>query len=425
MTGQLLDCFHRHSVTAVLVAYSGGLDSHVLLHAAVHGIRDEGKKSLNIRAIHINHNLQPESATWVEHCRRVCQQLAVELEIVTLQLAIPPGSSTEAVARAARYQAFHEHLQPGEVLLTAHHQDDQAETLLLNLLRGSGPEGLAAMPESRSFAASVLLRPLLGLNRAQLQAYAQQQQLQWLDDPSNASLQFDRNYLRHAVMPRLTARWPTASRLLARSAQWQGETTELMRDLLADKLQQVRGEHEDTLSVSALLACSVPLQKALLRQWLRECGFTVPSAKKLQHILTDVLAAKADAQPCVSWRDCEVRRYRGEVYALTPLSAHDAQQVWTWLSPYEPLLLDSINVVLDKQVLGDWWLPKLEQSAQILQVRFRQGGEKLQRGRQHISLKQWLQDKGIPPWQRERLPLIYAGEQLVVIPGLFVLGVDN
>ncbi|MEZ5535173.1 MAG: tRNA lysidine(34) synthetase TilS [Thiolinea sp.] len=437
---QLQAFFRRHPAKSCLVAYSGGLDSHVLLHALTHETRnaflpsppagaragDGGKERApqQIRAIHIKHNLQSASADWAEHCRKVCAALNIELEVVELNLQVPAGSSVEAVAREARYQAFSEHLQPGEVLLTAHHQDDQAETLLLNLLRGSGPEGLAAMPESRPFVDTVLLRPLLGLSRAQLQAYAQAQQLSWIDDPSNASRVFDRNYLRHEVMPVLEQRWPAAARLLARAAQWQGEAVQLQSDLLADKLQQVQGAQNATLSVAALLACNVVLQKALIRQWLSQAGFSTPSVKKLQHILSDVLAAKPDAQPCVSWEGCEVRRYRDNLYALTPLPAHDPQQVLAWSPPYESLSLASLDTCLEAQALGAL-LPELLQLGKPLQVRFRAGGEKLKRGDIHISLKQWFQEQGIPPWQRERLPLIYLGSQLLVIPGLFELAVAD
>jgi tRNA(Ile)-lysidine synthase len=427
VTAQLADFFSRHHTNSCLVAYSGGLDSHVLLHALVQLQQDQQKYPeliCAVRAVHIDHGLQAQSAGWAVHCRAVCAALNIPLEVVTLNLQVPPGSSLEAVARTARYTVFEQHLRSGEALLTAHHQDDQAETLLLNLLRGSGPDGLAAMPEARPFVNSVLLRPLLGLSRAQLTDYAMHYQLDWIDDPSNESRRFDRNYLRHEILPVLRSRWPAAERLLARAAQWQSEAVELQSELLAAQLSQVQGTQAGTLSVNGLLSCSGVLRKALLRQWLKQAGFTHPPLKKLQHILSDVLAAKPDAQPCVSWDGCEVRRYRDNVYALAPLAEHDTQQVLPWVAPYDSLFIDTLNISLDKQLTGAL-LPELLKRGEPLQVRFRRGGEKLQRGAIHISLKQWLQDKGIPPWQRERLPLVYLGGQLLLVPGLFELALAD
>lgn len=421
---QLLSFFTRTPVNSCLVAYSGGLDSHVLLHAAVQLQQQYPSLISVVRAVHIDHGLQAVSAGWAKHCEQVCAELGIEFTAFALNLEVPAGSSIEAVARTARYAVFEQHLRSGEVLLTAHHQDDQAETLLLNLLRGSGPEGLAAMPESRPFAGSVLLRPLLGLSRAQLTGYALHYQLDWIDDPSNASLAFDRNYLRHEVLPKFRERWPATDRLLARAAQWQGEAVELQSELLAAQLLQVRGSQPGTLSVNSLLACSVVMRKALLRQWLKVSGFMNPPLKKLQHILSDVLPARPDAQPCVAWPGCEVRRYRDDVYVMPPLAEHDPQQVLVWLAPYDDYLIESLGLVLENTSLGEL-LPPLMASGQPLQIRFRQGGEKLQRAGIHISLKQLLQDQAVPPWLRERIPLVYAGEQLVLIPGLFKLSADG
>ncbi len=420
----LLNFFTHTPVDSCLVAYSGGLDSHVLLHALVQLQQQRPSLVSSIRAVHINHGLQTAAASWAAHCERICAELDVEFEAIKLNLQPPIGSSLEAVARTARYAVFEQNLRSGEVLLTAHHQDDQAETLLLNLLRGSGPEGLAAMPESRQFAGSVLLRPLLGLSRMQLTDYAVHYQLDWIDDPSNDSLVFDRNYLRHEVLPKLRERWPATDRLLARAAQWQSEAVELQNELLAARLLQMRGTQAGTLSVKHLLDCSLVARKGLLRQWLKASGFTSPPVKKLQHILNDVLSAKPDAQPCVHWQGCEVRRYRDDVYVMSPLSVHNPQQVLEWSAPYDDYLIDSLGVVLEKNSLSNL-LPKLAASGQPLHIRFRQGSEKLRRGGIHISLKQFFQDKSVPPWMRERIPLVYLGEQLILIPGLFVLSADD
>lgn len=410
MRNSLVEFFQRYPAANYLIGFSGGLDSHVLLHACA-GLRGQ-YPNLIFRALHIDHGLQTQSAAWAAHCRAVCAGLEIPLVVETLQLVIPPGASVEAVARTARYAAFSQHLQVGEIVLTAHHQNDQAETLLLHLLRGSGVDGLAAMPEVRPFAHGVLGRPLLGCSRAELAAYANQHRLNAIDDPSNQDSRFDRNFLRNQVMPLLAQRWPAVSKTLARAARLQGESRVLLADFLRDKLPLMQGKQPDTLSVNKLLAEKPPMQKAVLREWLTQCGFRLPEEKKLRQVLHDVLQARADAMPCVRWEGCEIRRYRDDVYAMSPLSAHDPTQVLVW-DTHQPLVIAS---------LGRTLLPQPEYPETVT-VRFRQGGESVylpERGGQH-SLKHLLQEWGVPPWERERLPLVYVGERLVCIPGVLSL----
>lgn len=410
-----------YPASSYLIAFSGGLDSHVLLHSLVR-LR-ASLPELQLRAIHINHGLQADAAVWAAHCCAVCADLKVPLRTVALQLKPKPGQSTEALAREARYQAVAEHLARDEMLLTAHHQNDQAETLLLNLLRGAGAAGLAAMPLSRSFYHSRLGRPLLHRSRQQLEDYASAHELQWIEDPSNQSTAFDRNYLRHEIIPRLQQRWSAASDALCRAAQWQAENQELLAELLQQRLAEVAGSQGGTLSVAGLLTCTPVMQKALLRQWLRAAGFSMPSARKLEHVCHDVLLAKADAKPCVRWADCEIRRYRGDIYALSPLSAHDASRVYAWEEAGKPLYIPELAITLQPE----WLNPVADYLRQakgdtVLQVRFRRGGEKLRMpSGQHVSLKKFMQDKGIPSWQRDRVPLVYAGGELLLIPGYFQL----
>lgn len=405
----LTSFFQQHPASVYWLAYSGGLDSHVLLYACAQ-IRQQ-QPTLNFHAIHIDHGLQAVSSAWAQHCQTVCDTLHIPLKCIELQLSIPDGESLEAVARTARYQAFAQCVGEGEYLLTAHHQDDQAETLLLNLLRGSGVAGLAAMPVKRVLGKGYLARPLLNLPHAQLSRYAQQYHLNYIDDPSNAHVKFDRNYLRHVVMPVLNERWNATSANIARAAQWQAEQLELTELLLAQRLPQVIGTQAHTLSVKQLLAQPLILQKQLIRHWLKQQGFTMPSAAKLQQIIASVLLAKGDANPCVTWRGCEIRRYQDDVYALKPYRL-DKTQVWTWDDLTQPLLLGEQGT-LDPAVLAEL-LPHLTQKK--LSVRFRQGGERVLRYRLHsLELKNVLQELGLPPWERERVPLIYHGEQLIAV----------
>ncbi|WGZ92768.1 MAG: tRNA lysidine(34) synthetase TilS [Candidatus Thiothrix putei] len=410
----LLRFFQQHPAPSYLIGFSGGLDSHVLLHACA-GLRGQ-YPHLSFRALHIDHGLQAMSAAWAAHCHAVCADLEMPLLVETLQLVIPAGSSVEAVARTARYAAFSKHLQAGELVLTAHHQNDQAETLLLHLLRGSGVDGLAAMPEIRTFAMGFLGRPLLGCSRAELAAYAKQHRLNVIDDPSNLDSRFDRNFLRNQVMPLLEQRWSAAGKTLARAARLQGESRTLLAGFLRDKLQLMQGKQPNTLSVSKLLAEEPSMQKAVLREWLAQRGFRLPEEKKLRQVLHDVLQARADATPCVHWDSCEVRRYRDDVYAMLPLSAHDPKQVFVW-DTREPLVIASLGRAL---VAGAGY-------PEVVTVRFRQGGESVylpERGGYH-SLKHLLQEWGVPPWERERLPLVYVGERLIGLHPRFELQTDN
>lgn len=415
---QALQAFFKHyPAPHYIIAYSGGLDSHVLLHACA---------TLNprptLRVIHINHGLQHAASDWAQHCQHVCQALGLPCTVLTVSVPKNSHMSLEAAARQARYAALAEQLQANEGLLTAHHQDDQAETFLLNALRGAGGLGLAAMPACRAFHAGYLGRPLLHVSRAELAAYAAEQGLSFIEDPSNAAQNFDRNFLRHSIMPHLQQRWPSCTQTLARAAQWQGENQQLLDTLLAQQLPAYAGTQAQTLSVQRLLSAPLPLQKALLRHWLQQLNLPLPSAKKLQHILSDVLAARADAMPCVQWTGAEVRRYRDDLYALKPLSPHDPKQVIVWDDRQAPLYVPSLQWTLS---VAEWdYLAAVlaSQPERLLTVRFRQGGEVIQRRqRPNVSLKQLLQEAGIPPWQRSRWPLLYWGEQLVVIPHVFYL----
>ncbi|WP_022954407.1 tRNA lysidine(34) synthetase TilS [Leucothrix mucor] len=395
-----------------LLAYSGGLDSHVLLHVM------SRLPDIELRAVHIDHGLQDASPWWGRHCRDICNDLGVPLERISLHLAVPEGQSVEAYAREKRYQAFKDQLQPGEVLLTAHHQNDQAETLLIQLLRGAGGAGLSAMPMIAPFAAGHHMRPLLNCSRVQLEAYADEYQLSFVEDSSNADLRYDRNYLRHQILPQLAERWPGCYGTLSRAAFIQGETQQLLDSYVAqDALQQV-GSVAGTLSVAALLDCEPARRRAILRYWLISSGFKAPSAKKLQHIISDVLYAAEDASPCVHWADVEVRRYRDDLYVMNALSEHDPMQTFSW-DLTEDLFIASLGLLLRADQLGAWG-DKLRADEAVLSLRFRQGGEVMRPPeKEHsISLKHIFQQFAVPPWLRERIPLVFLGDQLIMVYGV-------
>lgn len=404
----LIPFFQQHQISHCLVAYSGGLDSHVLLHICQQLKADLPK--LSVRAIHINHGLQSVAQDWVQHCQKQCEQLDIPYQSVELQLKLQTGDSLEAEARKARYQVFEQYLKQGEYLLTAHHANDQTETFLLNLMRGSGVDGLAAMPSIRSFASGFLARPLLPFTRQALEEYAAKYQLQYIHDPSNDNTDdFSRNYIRHEIIPKLEQRWSSAVATINRSVQLQAEHRDLVNELLVDKLQQATGSQVNTLSIHYLLTQSYVAQKALIRHWLQSQQFLMPSAKKLEHILSDVLQAKQDAQPCVHWQGCEVRRFRDNLYAMQPLNTFNKNHQVIW-NVEQPLQWES-HLLKPEQFQA--------YQAKCLRVAYRQGGEIVQNKGRNLSLKKLLNQSDIAPWERERLPLVYCEDELIYIPNVF------
>lgn len=398
-----------------LVAYSGGLDSHVLLHLM------SRMPDVSVRAIHIDHGLQDASPWWGRHCRDVCTELNIPFECVSLNLEVPDGQSLEAYAREKRYQVFKNQLAQGEVLLTGHHQNDQAETLLIQLLRGAGGAGLAAMPMMTGFAAGSHMRPLLNFSRDQLEIYARKNFLSYVEDETNDDLRFDRNYLRHQILPQLAERWSGCYKTLSRAALIQGETQRLLDYYVAQDVESVSGSVQGTLSVDLLVQCEPERRRALLRHWIVASGFRVPSAKKLQHVVSDALFSAEDAMPCVHWQGAEVRRFQGDLYVMEPLSEHDAGQTFYW-GLEEDLSIDSLGLVLKLSLLDGWQEKLSAESAKDmgLTVRFRRGGETiLPTGRnKSIPLKQIFQQLAVPPWLRDRIPLLYMGDDLIIVYGV-------
>jgi tRNA(Ile)-lysidine synthase len=399
------------------LALSGGLDSCVLLHLLV-SLRDALPWSL--QAIHINHGLQVLADLWQAHCETLCEHYQVPLQLVQLSLSPAPGESVEAVAREARYRALAEHMAPGDLLLTAQHQGDQAETLLLQLLRGSGPAGLAAMPALNRFYAGWQARPLLDIPRVAIEAYARQHRLSWEEDHSNRDLRFDRNYLRHKVMPLLTERWPAAGATLSRAARLSGEMLTLAREAAAEDLAQARQEEGDALSLKMLRRFHSIRLRNLLRHWIIESGAPLPSSRKLQRIEREAVNGRRDANPLIAWGGWEVRRFRDALYLGQALPPFEAPASLSWNQEASLLLPGGLGRLSVERGSGgiapDRW------SGACVEVRFRRGGERCIPAGQahHRSLKKLLQEWGVPTWQRPRLPLVFLDGELAAIPGYLV-----
>jgi tRNA(Ile)-lysidine synthase len=411
----LADVLHRLGLfpdTPLKVAFSGGLDSCVLLHALC---RLRESTPLRLSALHVDHGLQPASADWARFAEQACARLDVPCTVERIHVADVGGHGLEAAARHARYASLARHVASGEVLLTAHHGDDQAETVLLQLLRGAGIHGLAGMREMTVFSAGRMARPLLGFSRAQLAGYAQREKLHWIEDASNRDPRFARNYLRHRVFPLLQERWPGAARQMARSAGLAAEAAELVDFLAESDWHSCRVENGLALSVTALRRLSRPRQRNLVRYWLRAQGFQAPSALHLAHILAQVAHEPRTRQAVIRWPEAEVCRYRDVIVALRPRTETDSALRIPW-NPALPLTIPGVGLLRAVAAQGDGL--SRERIGQLpLTVGLRQGGETCRLpGRAHShKLKKILQEAGVPPWERSRLPLVYVDGELAAI----------
>ena len=391
------------------VAFSGGLDSTVLLDALVRLARQHKLPPLS--AIHVHHGLQPAADNWPAHCEKICRRLGVPLEIARVQVA--PGASVERAARVARYQAFAGRLGQGEVLFVAQHCDDQAETLLFRLLRGAGVRGLGAMPGNRELGQGRLVRPLLAIGRAELEAYAAAQHLEWIEDPSNTSLEHSRNYLRHQVLPVIERRWPQASQNLARAAGHLAEAQSLLDELAEMDLQDAyRGADQwpwlplPSLALPVLRALRPSRQRNALRHWLAQYTLLPDTSHWAGwEALRD---AGTDTSPC--WRLAGGELHRG-ADRLWWLSGHWLEGVggtWPW-PPHGGML----------SLPGNGSVSLVGGLDGALEIRYRQGGEKIALpGRGRRDLKRLLNEAGVPGFVRPRLPLLYRDGELVAVANL-------
>lgn len=381
----------------VWVALSGGLDSALLLRLAADACRRHPRA---LRALHVHHGLQAAADDFERHCRRLCSRLGVPLSVARVAVDTGSGDGTEAAARRARYAAFARTVRRGERLWLAQHQDDQAETFLLAALRGSGPAGLAGMPRRREYKGIVIERPLRDVARSALEAQARRDGPVWIDDPTNVEREFDRNYLRHAVMGALKARWPHAPASLARSAELAGEAAGLLDELADSDLERLGGA-PGRLAADALLALSGPRRRLLVRRCLTRLGLPLPPARRLA-ALEAQLESRRDAGVRVSWPGGEARLWRGEVFLMAPPVALDDGWEARWNGR------EALPTPIGTLRRG---LAPRDGRAVCLRVRARRGGEVFQlAGRGRRDLKRLLQEWGLPPWERQRLLVVWHSD---------------
>ncbi|HET7845814.1 MAG TPA: tRNA lysidine(34) synthetase TilS [Xanthomonadales bacterium] len=386
----------------LLLALSGGLDSTTLLDALA---RSPAARARGLRAIHVDHGLHASSGEWAAHCRTLCA--ALDVALVATRVAIDPDDDAgpEGAAREARYGAIAVAMRDGEIVLTAQHADDQAETLLLRLLRGSGVDGLAAMRALRPFARGWLARPWLELPRAAIAAHAHARGLRWVDDPSNARRDADRNFLRHTVMPVLRERWPDADTLLARSAAHVAGAARCVDERVAVELARVQGVDPATLAFGRLDALPGFVRGAVLRAWLAANGCDAP-LRAVREIEAAAIAAREDAEPCVRIGAFAVRRYRDLLYVerwREPLPA-DWHAAWS----------GDASLALP---YGHGTLSIAPAIPLPLEVRARRGGERIRvaANRPSQAVRTSLQSLGVPPWLRASAPCVWLDGELAAV----------
>lgn len=401
----------------IVIAYSGGIDSQVLLHLCAH----QADLKPKIVAVYVHHGLQAAADAWESHCRQQTEALGVAFICLKVDAQAKNGESPEAAARHARYQALQGLLQSNEdLLLLAQHREDQLETVLLQLFRGAGVQGLAAMPASAPFGPGTMLRPLLNVAKAEIQAYAMTHELQWVEDPSNQSHDFDRNYLRHAVIPLLKQRWPALDKTVARSAQHCAEAAELLNAWGCDALADIVDPKTNSLSIARLSGLSETQTNWLIRLWLQSLGLKPPSQAQLQSIKKQLIDARSDANPQISIQHHTLKRYRQALFLLPASRSFNAPAECYW-QPRQSILLLTNGFALTRLTASSGIEQTLWHASKIV-VKPRSGGEKLKlpgRDGQHC-LKKLYQEAGIPPWERDTRPLLYLNGRLAAVPGLWV-----
>lgn len=392
---------------------SGGLDSVVLLHALV-TLRHQERLQAPLLACHINHHLHADAPHWQEFCAALCARLEVPF---TVREVFPGTAATgiEARARALRYTVFTELLATGDVLLLAHHLDDQLETLVLRLARGAGPSGLKGMPRDRSLGEGQLWRPLLPWSRSALQAYAHDHGLTWVDDASNADVRFDRNFCRHRLLPLVASRWPDYRQRWQKSQQLQADAAALLDERAGEDLDLCCHGPRQVLALPALLGLTPVRRRNLLRHWLHQLTGHEPGWSLIQRLAEELGPAAAAGEGTWHWDSLRLQIFRQALHALrelpdpTPVGVPWCPGAKPWLELPGNGRLWVKGEVIDPRAMG------------VLEVRYRQGGERSRLpGRPRKPVSRLLQEHGVPPWLRPRYPLLYSAGDLVCVPGIGV-----
>ena len=394
--------------TQLIVGFSGGLDSTVLLHV----LASHSSLRTKLVAVHINHGLSENALYWQSHCEGFCLNLGIDFFAQSVQL--DRFSNIEEQARTARYAVFSSLLNDQGCLILAHHRDDQAETLLLQLFRGAGVDGLAAMTELGTLGFGALARPFLSCARKQLEHYAAIHELTWVEDESNQNVRYSRNYLRQKIMPLLVEQWPGVVGTIARTATHCQQARSNLDELARNDCQELLLPTA-SLCINHLKSLDFIRVTNVLRVWLKKNQVQLPSTRTFQRLIDEVIEASSNASPIVAWGKVQVRRYRDCIFLNTKHKI-DLPSCTDWAEFPHPLVLANTLIVSARKAQQGLMLPQ----GATVQVRFRQGGELLCWHGQTKQLKKLLQEWEVPPWLRGSIPLIYIHDQLAAVVGYAV-----
>jgi tRNA(Ile)-lysidine synthase len=398
------------------IAYSGGIDSHVLLHLCA-SINDLKNK---ITAVYVHHGLQEQAENWTRHCKKVADDLCVNFIALRVNAMASPGESPEEAARNARYTALKKLIGANDVLMVAQHREDQLETVLLQLFRGSGLRGLSGMPERIAFGQGVMLRPLLNVSKFDIIDYAETQQLSWIEDPSNQQSHFDRNLLRNEILPLLKQRWSSIDKTVARSAQHCADAQQLINESAKHLFDLAYNPNDQTLTLSKLATFTPHQRNWVLRRWFETLHLKPPSQAVLQAIVEQMVHVRDNANPQIQHQSHFIKRYQQKLFCLAAKTFQRESNSRAW-----PAQNNSVHLA------NGYTLSRVESASGISQqlwhaseviISSRHGGEKIKLpGRNgHHDLKKLWQEAGIPPWEREVRPLVFLNNQLAAVAGLWI-----
>lgn len=411
LTQRVLEPIHQAIQAAeshrVFIALSGGLDSMSLLHLLSGAAK---RYPIHVIALHVDHGIHADSHTWAEHCEQACQELGIEFRTTRLELS----DHSEATARTARYDWFRQQVAYGDLLLTAHHQQDRAETVLFNLLRGSGSAGLSSLRFERPFFGARLMRPLIDSSKPEILEYARRHRLQWIEDPSNQDTQYSRNYIRHNLVPALQDYRADAVRTIARAARNLEEENGLLREIAIADLAEVREQPRHAVDGSYALCTadtqhlSPARQANLLRFWLGSLQLHMPTKALMEQLLAAIDHPPASTA-VLQEEGCQYRFYRGYLYVLPSYAELPAFQAMEWSNLDQPLALFGQTMrVGSTHKLREFYQSHSQGSLRLESREALQNPRALQG--HSLNLKKWLQEVGVPPWRRQSLPILTLRE---------------
>jgi tRNA(Ile)-lysidine synthase len=413
-----------------VVAFSGGADSSVLLSALARINKEFATPKLV--ALHINHGLQQQAIEWENDCSRICQSLNIDLIIAKANIDSNQIKlyGVEQAARDYRYQIFNKYLQANDCLIQGHHKNDQAETMLLRLCRGTGLDGLSGIPKTRKLNSSCLIRPMLNISRTQIINYAKQNNICYINDPSNDDTKFSRNFIRHEILPKLESKWPKIIDRLYATATEIGEVADFIMENVAQKLQYCKINYQlcgvslySGLSITKFNEFELEEQRRIIRLWLKENKVLSPSRDVVNKIITEVINSNIDASPKIKVANYFIRRYLDSLLLVAIDHTTIVTDVhWDWQNKPSKTINNIMLTMVASSATSNL---NINLPARSIVIKFRHTIDpklKFSIAGRNCSkkLKQLMQEYNVPPWLRDRIPLLFDGDEMIAAPGLWV-----